>query len=90
MFQRFYVFVKCEPGRTYEVGNMIALNKKDLVKEINSVSGKWDLLLRIEIDNRRDVGKEIMSIFSEIDNISRTKTVIAYPVYDPADIYFDE
>jgi DNA-binding Lrp family transcriptional regulator len=90
MKQRFYVFVQCDAGRTYEVGMTIATVKKQHVAEVSSISGKWDLLLRIEIDNRKDVGKEIVEILTGIDGIKRTKTIVAYPIFDPADIFFDE
>ncbi len=90
MKQRFYVFIQCDPGRTYDVGSAIIAAKKPFVAEISSTSGKWDLLLRIEIDNRKDVGKEIVRILSDVENIRRTKTIVAYPIFDPEDIYFSE
>lgn len=90
MKQRFYVFVQCEAGRTYEVGLAICKLGKQYVADVSSISGKWDLLLRIEIDTRKDVGKEIASILSGIEGIRRTKTIVAYPIYDPDDVYFDE
>ena len=90
MKHRFYVFIHCEAGRTYEVGMAIATAKKQYVADVSSTSGKWDLLLRIEIDSRKDVGREIADIVSGIEGIKRTKTIVAYPIYDPQDVYFDE
>ena len=90
MRQRFYVFIQCEAGHTYEVGKTIATLKKQYVADVSSISGKWDLLLRIEIDTRKDVGREIVEILSGVDHVKRTKTIVAYPIYDPDDVFFDE
>lgn len=90
MRQRFYVFIQCEAGRTYEVGKAIATVKKQYVADVSSISGKWDLLLRIEIDTRKDVGREIVEILSGVEYVKRTKTIVAYQIFDPDDVYFDE
>lgn len=86
MFQTFYVLLQCRPGMTYEVGSRIAKSK--LVSETHSISGEWDLLLRIEIDNRVDVGRELEQLVLEVGDVERTKTFIAYHMFDPEDIYF--
>lgn len=90
MRQRFFMFVQCKPGKTYEVGQAILAKKLEYVADISSISGKWDLLLRIEIDSRKDVAREIVGPISEVDGIKRTKTIVAYEVYNPDDVYFEE
>lgn len=55
MKQRFFIFVQCAPGKRHEAGLAIAKSGIDGIVEINSVSGKWDILLRVEVDNREDV-----------------------------------
>lgn len=90
MMQRFFVFIECDPGKTYDLGMKIAKAKIKHVSEISSISGKWDLLLRVEIDNRLDVGREVISRILELGNVRRTKTIVAYSIFDPEDVYFSD
>lgn len=90
MFQRFFVFIQAEPGKAHEIALALARRKIEQVKDLSSISGKWDLLLRVEIDNRRDVSQDVIAQLFELDHIKRTKTVIAYAVYDPADLTVDD
>ncbi|MBA3895728.1 MAG: Lrp/AsnC ligand binding domain-containing protein [Sphingomonadaceae bacterium] len=90
MKQRFYVFMQCEPGHTYDVGMAIISQKRDYVADVSSVSGHWDLLLRIEIDNRKDVGRELAGALAGLEHVTRTETIVAYPIFDPDDVYFGE
>lgn len=86
MYQSFFVLVKCAPGSTYRVGEKVS--KFGLVTETHSISGEWDLLLRIEIDIRIDFGEKIEQMINEIGEIRITKTFIAYHIFDPDDIFF--
>lgn len=90
MHQRFFVFIQADPGKAHELGIALARRKIEHVKDISSISGKWDLLLRVEIDNRRDVSHEVIAQLFSLDHVKRTKTVIAYAVYDPAALALDD
>lgn len=90
MRQEFYVFVQCAPGKTYDVGLAIAKKHNPLITSISSVSGDWDLLLRLVIEAGRDVGEELAKLFADEPGVVRTNTIVAFPIFDPADIYFDE
>ena len=85
--QTFFVFVGCAVGQTYKVGRAIARDVP-CVKEVSSISGKWDLLVKLAIDTREDVGELVNDRLAAIEGIRRTKTIVAYHVYDPADVYF--
>ncbi len=80
--QRFYVFVSCEPGKTYEVGLQIAKGHHPYVTEISSISGEWDLLLRIAIDKRLDLGKVLSEQLAGVEGVAKTMTIVAYDVRD--------
>lgn len=88
--QRFFVFVQADPGKAHELGIVLAQSKIEHIKDISSISGKWDLLLRVEIDNRRDVSQDVIARMFRLPNIRKTKTVVAYAVYDPADYTLDD
>lgn len=78
--QRFYVFARCAPGKAYEVGLAIAQKQFPYVTEISSISGEWDLLLRIAIDKRLDLGRVMAEQLHGIDGIVKTMTIVAYDV----------
>lgn len=88
--QRFYIFIRAAPGKARALGIAIARLKNPHVREISSIAGKWDLLLRIEIDNRRDVSNDVVERLFTLDHIERTKTVLAYQVFDPDDYVLDD
>ncbi len=90
MRQQFFVFLQCASGKTYEVGQEIAHRRNPSVVSISSISGEWDLLLDVRIDNRKDVGREMVGLLENISGIQRTNTIVAYPVFNPEDIFFNE
>lgn len=85
--QTFFAFVRVDLGKTYEVGRRI-LKDVPYVREVSSVSGSWDLLVKIVIDTREDVGELINEKLAAIPGIRRTKTMVAYFVYSHDDVYF--
>ncbi len=78
--QRFFIFIQCSPGLTYDVGLEIARKKKDFVKDVSSTSGKWDLLVLAETRVGADIGQEIANLFKDIPGIVRTNTIAAYNI----------
>ncbi len=85
--QTFFVFVRVDLGKTYEVGRRI-IKDVPYVAEVSSVSGTWDLLVKLVIDTREDVGELINENLSAIPGIKRTKTMVAYFVYNKEDVFF--
>lgn len=90
MRQQFFVFLQCASGKTYEVGQAIAARRNPSVVTISSISGEWDLMLDVRIDSRKDVGREMVSLLEKIEGIQKTNTIVAYPIFNPDDIYFNE
>jgi DNA-binding Lrp family transcriptional regulator len=87
---QFFVFLQCGSGRTYDVGQEIARRRNPSVVSISSISGEWDLLLDVRIDSRKDVGREMVALLQGIEGVQRTNTIVAYPVFNPEDVYFNE
>ena len=85
--QQFYVFVKVTVGTTYDVGRRILADVPH-VREVLSISGSWDLLVKIVIDTREDVGELINRKLAGVGDILDTETIVAYPVYDKGDVFF--
>ena len=80
--QRFYVFVRCGPGKTYQVGLDIAQKHLPYVTEISSISGEWDLLIRVAIDKRLDLGRVLAEQLLGVLGVVKTKTIVAYDIGD--------
>lgn len=85
----FFVFIGCVPGTTSEVGLSISERQLPQVQEIYSVSGDWDLLVRVQF-NGRDFESDIIEtmLAGQWQNVRRTHTVIGYRVYNPDDASF--
>ena len=80
--QRFYVFVRCEPGKTYQVGLDIAKKHLPYITEISSISGEWDLLLRVAMDKRLDLGRILAEQLVGVSGVLKTNTIVAYDIGD--------
>ena len=86
MKQKFLVFVDCEPGATYQVVEQIFEQHKGLVAATYSVSGKYDLLLRVEFNAGQDFGQRLSEVVKGTRGIRHTYTCIGYPIWDPSDV----
>ena len=49
-----FIQVRCRPGKTYEVADRIY--EKEVVSELYSTSGEYDLLAKIYVPKGEDVG----------------------------------
>lgn len=77
-------------GKTYDAGLRIAKKHNPLITNISSVSAGWNLLLRVIIESGHDIGQELARLFAEEVDVVRTNTIVSFPIFDPADIYFNE
>ena len=55
-----FVQLQCQPGKTYEVAD--TLFEKEIVSELYSTSGEYDLLMKIYVDSEDDIGKVILKL----------------------------
>ena len=74
-----FVQFRCEPGRTYEVAD--AIYDRELVSELYSTSGEWDLMAKIYIPEGEDVGRFLAENLFDIPGISRTLTTITFKAF---------
>ncbi|RON94591.1 AsnC family transcriptional regulator, partial [Pseudomonas fluorescens] len=65
-----FVQLQCEPGKTYDVAD--AIYKTELVSELYSTSGEYDLLLKIYLPQEEDIGKFINQNIVNIPGIVRS------------------
>ena len=88
----FFLYVRCKPGKTSEVGIAMAKLQMPQVREIYSISGKWDIMVRVQCTSTSDFEAEIIEtlLSGQWDNIKRTETGIGYRTFDPEDAFFAE
>ncbi|ERM02202.1 AsnC family transcriptional regulator [Brucella intermedia 229E] len=67
------------PGKTYEVAD--TLFQREIVSELYSTSGEFDLLAKIYIAEDQDIGKFIASNVLDIPNIVRSLTTLTFTAF---------
>ncbi|MEM9009635.1 MAG: Lrp/AsnC ligand binding domain-containing protein [Pseudomonadota bacterium] len=77
--QTVFVQLRCEPGRTYEVAD--ALYGREIVSELYSTSGDYDLLMKLYIPEDADIGKFINDNVANIPGISRSLTTLTFQAF---------
>ncbi|MTI19224.1 Lrp/AsnC family transcriptional regulator [Rhodobacteraceae bacterium RKSG542] len=75
----FYVMIKCQLGRTYDVANAIA--DAELASEIYSTSGDMDLMVKIYLDEGEDIGRFVSEKIQQFDGIQDTRTIITFRAF---------
>ncbi len=74
-----FVQFQCAPGRTYEVAD--AIYDKELVSELYSTSGEYDLLAKIYIPEGEDIGRFINGKLDDIPGIQRSLTTMTFNAF---------
>ncbi|MFK3692129.1 Lrp/AsnC ligand binding domain-containing protein [Agrobacterium tumefaciens] len=74
-----FVQLQCEPGKTYDVAD--AIFKTELVSELYSTSGEYDLLLKIYLPQEEDIGKFINQNIVNIPGIVRSLTTLTFTAF---------
>ena len=71
-----FVQIRCTPGKTYDVAREIYL--REIVSEMYSTSGDYDLLAKIYIPEDQDIGVFINEGLLDIAGIDRSLTTITF------------
>ena len=74
-----FVQLRCEPGKTYDVAD--AIYDREIVSELYSTSGDYDLLMKVYIPEGEDVGKFINDQLLTIPGISRSLTTLTFKAF---------
>jgi len=74
-----FVQLQCQPGRTYEVAD--ALFEREVVSELYSTSGEYDLLMKIYIEDGTDIGKFINDNVANVPGIVRSLTTLTFKAF---------
>lgn len=74
-----FVQLRCHPGKTYEVAE--ELYQREIVSELYSTSGDYDLLMKIYIDQDEDIGKFVNDRILDIPGIARSLTTLTFRAF---------
>ncbi len=74
-----FVQFRCAPGKTYEVAD--AIYAREVVSELFSTSGEWDLIAKIYIPEGSDVGHWLAERLFDIPHIQRTLTTMTFKAF---------
>jgi DNA-binding Lrp family transcriptional regulator len=77
-----FVMVKCELGRLEEVAN--AIMELDGVSEVHSVTGSWDLLVKLFAPSYEAFGDLIPDLLQKVPGIRDTQTLLAFRAFKPS------
>ena len=74
-----FVQFRCMPGKTYEVAD--AIYDREVVSELYSTSGDYDLLAKVYVPDEEDVGHYLSSRLFDIPGIQRTLTTMTFKAF---------
>ena len=74
-----FVQFRCIPGQTYEVAN--AIWDREVVSELYSTSGDYDLIAKVYIPEGEDTGHYLSSRRFDIAGIQRTLTTMTFKAF---------
>jgi DNA-binding Lrp family transcriptional regulator len=75
----FFVQIKCQLGKSYEVANKLA--DAELASEIYSTAGDYDLLVKFYVDEKTDIGHFVNEKVQTIPGIQDTHTIITFKAF---------
>ena len=75
----FFVQIKCELGKSYEVATAIA--DAEIASEIYSTAGHYDLLVKFYVDPSIDIGHFVNEKVQVIPGIQDTLTIITFKAF---------
>jgi DNA-binding Lrp family transcriptional regulator len=75
----FFVQIKCELGKAYEVAT--ALADAEIASEIYSTAGDFDVLAKFYIDSDGDIGHFVNEKVHAIAGIRDTHTIITFRAF---------
>jgi DNA-binding Lrp family transcriptional regulator len=75
----FFVQIKCQLGKSYEVASKLA--DAEIASEIYSTAGDFDLLVKFYVEPSTDIGHFIAEKVQSIPGIADTRTIITFKAF---------
>ena len=74
-----FMQLRCKPGKTYQVADEIY--EREIVSELYSTSGEFDLLAKIYIPEEEDIGKFVNDKILDIEGIVHSLTTLTFKAF---------
>jgi DNA-binding Lrp family transcriptional regulator len=78
------VLIKCDPKRIPQAA--LKLAGVDGVSEVYSVSGEWDLVAIVRVNEYDQIAKVVTEEFAAVPGLERTQTLTAFRAYSRKDL----
>ncbi|MEO1089912.1 MAG: Lrp/AsnC ligand binding domain-containing protein [Pseudomonadota bacterium] len=78
--QTLFIMVKCELGRAYDVADA-AVQTLAEVSEVHSISGQYDLLMKVYLDDGADIGRFVNGHVQTLSGVKDTFTLITFKAF---------
>lgn len=78
--QTIFIMVKCELGETYNVADNAARSIEQ-VSEVHSTSGKYELLMKVFLDDGVDIGHFVTEQIQKLPGVRDTFTLITFKAF---------
>jgi DNA-binding Lrp family transcriptional regulator len=75
----FFVQIKCQLGKSYDVANRLA--DSEIASEIYSTAGDYDLLAKFYVEVGTDIGHFVNEKVQTIPGIQTTHTIITFKAF---------
>lgn len=75
----FFVQIKCELGKSYQVATAIA--DAEIASEIFSTAGSYDLMVKFYLEESEDIGHFVAEKVQPILGIKETHTIITFRAF---------
>jgi DNA-binding Lrp family transcriptional regulator len=75
----FFIQIKCELGKSYEVASAIA--DAEVASEIYSTAGGFDLLVKVYLEESEDVGRFVAEKIQTLPYIRDTYTLVTFKAF---------
>ncbi len=75
----FFVQIKCQLGKSYEVADAIA--NAEIASEIYSTAGDFDLLVKFYVEPGTDIGHFVNQKVQCVPGIQDTRTLITFKAF---------
>jgi len=78
--KNIFVQIKCDLGKVYQVAEHIVDDLQE-TEEVYSISGAFDLMIKLHLDEAEDIGRYINDRLQTISGIKDTFTIMAYKAF---------
>ena len=78
-----FVLIKTALGKTYEVAESLTEESREVIPQVYSISGEYDLIAQYYLEGEVDIGRFINEELHRVPHIVDTHTLVAFRAFAP-------